>query len=108
MNLNEHLIQVLQVLLYRIFSTALMKNIIISLSLQELSVKNDQLRKLEDSTEIYRRKISVLKHQQSLLYKQYTNDKKVWTEDKTKLEKKYSEMEITYQTLQIQITEFQV
>lgn len=63
--------------------------------------------KLEDAAEIYRRKISVLKHQQSLLYKQYLDEKKSWTDEKQRTDKKYADMEETYQASQIQINQFQ-
>ncbi|KAK3738058.1 hypothetical protein QZH41_012933 [Actinostola sp. cb2023] len=66
-SLNEHLIQ----------------------TLQELSLKEEMIVKMEKDLENYKRKFSVITHQQGILYSDYTEEKKKWEEDiKTKTDEK--------------------
>ena len=44
---------------------------------QELSLKEDMMKKMENSLENYKRKFAVMRHQQGLLYLDYLKDKKV-------------------------------
>ena len=48
------------------------------LKLQELSLKEENMRKIETALEDYKRKYAVMRHQQGLLYQDYLNDKKVY------------------------------
>ncbi len=45
--------------------------------LQEVSLKEELLAKMESAMDNYRRKFAVVRHQQSLLYQDYTKEKQV-------------------------------
>ncbi|XP_032500512.1 centrosomal protein of 290 kDa isoform X3 [Phocoena sinus] len=87
---NEYLIHILQVL-----------NI-----LYELEYKENKLKNLEDSLEDYNRKFAVIRHQQSLLYKEYLSEKETWKTESEKMKEEKRKLEDQIQQDAIKIKEY--
>ncbi|XP_015996139.2 centrosomal protein of 290 kDa isoform X6 [Rousettus aegyptiacus] len=71
--------------------------------LQELEYKESKLKNVEDSLEDYNRKFAVIRHQQSLLYKEYLSEKETWKiESETmKVEKRKLEDQIQHDAIKV-------
>ncbi|XP_039724934.1 centrosomal protein of 290 kDa isoform X2 [Pteropus medius] len=71
--------------------------------LQELEYKENKLKNVEDSLEDYNRKFAVIRHQQSLLYKEYLSEKETWKiESETmKVEKRKLEDQIQHDAIKV-------
>ncbi|XP_061195068.1 centrosomal protein of 290 kDa-like isoform X3 [Saccostrea echinata] len=83
-NLNEHLITVLQ----------------------EMSLKEDMMKKMENSLENYKRKFAVMRHQQGLLYSDYLKDKKEWEEEMDKIQEQLKKVNGEREEDSVQIQEY--
>ncbi|XP_004602776.2 centrosomal protein of 290 kDa isoform X2 [Sorex araneus] len=71
--------------------------------LQELEYKEKNLKNLEDHLEDYNRRFAVIRHQQSLLYKEYLSEKETWKTQTEimKVEKKKLEDQIQQDAIKV-------
>ncbi|KAJ8314697.1 hypothetical protein KUTeg_006847 [Tegillarca granosa] len=83
-NLNEHLI----------------------ITLQEISLKEESMKKMETSLENYKRKFAVMRHQQGLLYQDYLKDKNEWETEMKTVKEKLHELEGMREEDKVRIQEF--
>ncbi|XP_065485981.1 centrosomal protein of 290 kDa isoform X3 [Caloenas nicobarica] len=61
--------------------------------IQELENKEQLLKQLEDAVEDYKRKFSVIRHQQGLLYKEYQSQKESWQKESEDMKKEKKKLE---------------
>ncbi|XP_060063320.1 centrosomal protein of 290 kDa-like [Ylistrum balloti] len=83
-SLNEHLITVLQ----------------------ELSLKEACMNKMETALENYKRKFAVLRHQQGLMYTDYIKDKKEWEKETESMIQQMKTLSATQEEDKVRIQEF--
>jgi len=84
-SLNEHLIHVLQ----------------------ELSLKEELLAKMEKDLELFKRKFSVILHQKGLLYADYLREKEKWDEERRASDEEKASMELSREHDKIRLLEFE-
>ena len=83
-SLNEHLIQVLQ----------------------EVSLKEEMIKKMDNALESYRRKFALVRHQQGLLYSEQAENQRQWEEEREKMEAKIKELEGAKSEDNVRLDEF--
>ncbi|XP_074654662.1 centrosomal protein of 290 kDa-like [Tubulanus polymorphus] len=83
-SLNEHLVQVLQ----------------------EMSLKEETMKKMEAALENYKRKFALVRHQQGLLYNDYITEKQEWENREKKLKEDANKMEGKAEEDKVRIQEF--
>uniref|UniRef100_A0A8C8VTM7 Centrosomal protein 290 n=1 Tax=Peromyscus maniculatus bairdii TaxID=230844 RepID=A0A8C8VTM7_PERMB len=74
--------------------------------LQELDSKEKKLKHLEDSLEDYNRKFAVIRHQQSLLYKDYLSEKESWKTEAETIKEEKRKLEDQVQQDAVKIKEY--
>ncbi|XP_055954901.1 centrosomal protein of 290 kDa [Patella vulgata] len=76
------------------------------ITLQEMSLKDANIKKMEAALESYKRKFGVLRHQQGLVYSDYLQDKKTWQEEVKSLQEQIKKLHGLREEDGVKIQEF--
>lgn len=76
------------------------------IALQELSVRESTVEKMEEELEGFRRKFAIVRHQQSLLYQEYLEEKKNWESERQLIKDQLMQVQGCREEDQVKIQEF--
>ncbi|OWF51997.1 centrosomal protein of 290 kDa-like [Mizuhopecten yessoensis] len=74
--------------------------------LQELSLKEACMNKMENALDNYKRKFAVLRHQQGLMYADYIKDKKDWEKETETIRQQMKTMDASQEENKVRLQEF--
>lgn len=71
-------------------------------------MKDDQLSRMSNASEMMHTKLAIIKHSHALIYQQYVDERRKWQNEKTSLEKTNTQLMIQFDTQRIIVDEYEV